>query len=716
MQTKLNGSKLDFGFLNQSDFQARYAFGEQKASMRFQVTGIQCSKCIRKLEDLPKRHKGLLDARVVMGQKLVYIDIDPTQTSFAEIANSIRDLGFEVTALLPDDQSEKFEKKENRIEMVRLAIAGTCAANIMTFSFANYFGAAAEFKPLFQWLSFFFYLPVLFFVAIPFYRGAVASLKQRRLSIDLPMAVASIAGFLFSSLALLRGRDDLYFDSMSGFLFLILIARSFQSRLQRQTLQDTSNHLQSDRYRVFNKDGWKWSPTFEVGQTLLISQNEIVPANCKLESHVAHLSLAWLSGESKPKTFLEGAIVPAGARLTSPQAVFKVETALVETDFGRILVEIQKFSLSKSKVINQGDRWSQWLLGIVFSVAIVFLATYWSISPEESIRRSLALIIVACPCAMAFGTPLAIATALRRSRRLGLLIRNANVFEDLRAIKTVFFDKTGTLTDSELELVDDARTISPTHQALVLALENRSFHPIAFAFRDRFSVPVLPIVENWQEIPGQGVSGTIAGHFIELRKDKNQSTDVTCSLYEDGILLETFMFEAPLKEGVQEVLQSLRTQKLRVILLSGDKKSAVDHLAQKLGFSPDDIHSDCSPEDKATLVVRNSPAMMVGDGINDSLALMRSAVGVATSGSMEGALKSAGVYLINPDLNGILKLREISFQLHNLIKSNLLLSVGYNMGAGFLALSGMMNPFLAALLMPISSAVILLHTWLRSSF
>lgn len=715
MHSTLIDSKLDFSFLDKQAFQARYAYGGQKASMRFHVSGMSCSKCIRKLESLPETVPGLLSLRIVMGPDTAYVDIDPSKTTFSKVAVAITALGFTATPLLPEGSAEELEKKAKRQELIRIAIAGACAGNIMTFSFANYFGNTAEFKPLFLWLSFLVFLPVVFYVAVPFYRGAIASLRQRQLSIDLPMAVASLSGAVFSTIQLIRGHDDIYFDSISGFLFLILVSRAVQSRLQRRFTRADQSDLQMSRYRVFRNDDWEWAPSFAIGQRLLIAENEVIPADCDLESPTAHLSLAWLSGESRPKTFLNGAFVPAGARLTSPQAVVRVQRLLHETHFGKLMEEIQKFGLEKSQVMTQADRWSQWLLAIVFTVATVIVISFWASSPEEGIRRALALIIVACPCAMAFGTPLALATALRRCQKSGLVVRNANVFDEVRKLETVFFDKTGTLTDAELALVEDPRTVPPAHQALVLGLENRSFHPIAFAFRDKFSVPVIPIVDQWKEIPGHGVSGYIQDRFYELKRDNNQSTNVSCSLFEDGIVLETFMFEAPVKPDAQQVLESLRQTGLNVVMMSGDKSSSVFPLAQRLGFEFHNTLSELSPEEKAYFVTKNRNSMMVGDGINDSLALMRANVGVATSGSLESALNSASVYLSKPELGGILRLREISFQVDALIKSNLFLSVSYNIVAGWLALTGNMNPFLAAVLMPVSSGIIVVHTLLRGS-
>lgn len=709
----------DFSYLDQEDFRAKYASGQSLERIRFYIGGIRCGKCVRKLEDLPLRLTGLRQLRVEMGRNLAHIEIDPKSARFSDVADEICRLGFEPVPVSHDEDFHEQERREERSEIIRLAVAGMLAGNIMTFAFATYLGAPPEWSQIFAWLSFALYLPVLTYVAYPFYRGSLNSLRQRQISIDLPMAIASLVGFIFSTVELVRGRSDIYFDSLSGFLFLILISRFVQKRLQKYFLRpsDLGARDQLRRARKIDSRGWSWIPreSLQKGDRFLLQASETLPLEAELQSAKAYFSLAWLSGESKPRTFLRGAIVPAGARLLSGEAQMLFQKPLEETAFGRILQEVQRFSLSKNSIVNRADRWAQILLGTVFAMAVVFLFAYWPVSPEGAIQRALALLILACPCAMAFGTPLALASALKKARQAGLIVRDANVLERVTDLQTIFFDKTGTLTEVELTLQTPLESISTVYRKIILSLENESLHPIAFAFRAALGQPGhLPPTDARKEIEGVGVSGFIYGRSYELKRSPQRQSGVSCALFEDEKMILEFQFRSNLKEDGVETLEALRARGLKLRLLSGDQEAAAQEMGLQLGFLPEEIQGALSPEDKAEVVAKTPNAMMVGDGVNDSLALLRADVAVAVSGGVEAALRSSHIYMTESNLQALATLFDVADFSRRSIRQNLLISAVYNTAGGALALLGFVNPFVAALLMPLSSGFILLSTWIRS--
>ncbi|MGE4131125.1 MAG: heavy metal translocating P-type ATPase [Bdellovibrionales bacterium] len=708
----------DFSFLDAPDVRVNYAFGPRGQQMDFYVGGIKCSKCIRKIEDLAFVTAGVEEVSVDLSRNRVRVRISDDAPGFGEFADELVRLGYEPVPLAIEESEDKWMAKENRAELIRLAVAAACAGNIMTFSFANYFGVAGPLQQIFGWISFLLYLPVVTYVAWPFYQGAWSSLKRRQVSIDLPMAIASSTGFLFSTVQLARSQSDYYFDSISGFLFLILLSRFVQRRMQRRALsaQLSAQDFTSHQARVFSGREWEWRTveSLVVGDEILVLQDETIPADLNPQES-AVVSLAVVSGESSPKIFLPGSIIPAGATLMSEKLRARVETPLAQSQFGVLLNEVRRFSLTRTKWINQADSWAQTLLIVVFAVAAANLALTWSHGPETAIRTSLALLILACPCAMAFGTPLAMAFALKAIRSAGLLVRDANVLVAAADVKTIVFDKTGTITDSELALLGPTTEIPDVYQRVILSLENGSFHPIAFSLRAALSpMGPLPPVDGWREVPGKGVSGYVYGRFFELRADGQESRFITCGLYEDGILLFNLEFSYKLRPGADKTIEDLRRQGFAVKLVSGDHKDAVHSLAQSVRMNPADVHAEVSPAGKAQLIRSWSPAMMIGDGANDALALMHAKVGVAVSGGVETALKSAFVYLTKPDVSGVAKLLEASRMAKRLIRQNLWIAVLYNLVAGTLALMGFIGPFGAALLMPVNSGLILALTWWRA--
>lgn len=723
----MQGSKVlqqtDFSFLDQAEFQLKYKSSLEKSDIRFYIGGIRCGKCVRKLESLPISLPGLKQLRVDISKNLAYAEVDLGVLSFASLAEKIADLGFKPIPLFFATDEEAYQKREDRRDLIRLGVAGACAGNIMTFSFATYLGGVT-YHVLFSWLSFVLYLPVVTYVAWPFYVGAWQSLRQRQLSIDLPMSVASLAGFVFSTAELVRGGADIYFDSLSGFLFLILVSRWGQKHLQRRYLNSEvmAETFRLERARRIHEGGWGtppgwiWTPleSLKTGDQLLLLEGETLPADAELVSTNARFGMAWLSGEVKAKKFLRGSIVPAGARLDAGEAHLVIKKLLNETSFGQILQEVQKFSLTKNRTVSMADKWAQWLLAVVFICALGFLLAYWPTSHQEAIRRSLALIILACPCAMAFGTPLSLAAALRKARRKGLIVRNANVFEKARAVKTIFFDKTGTLTETDLSLVEPPTLTPEIYQKIILSLENESVHPIAFSFRKAFATPKsLLTVENLREILGKGVSGYIFGRLYEILSDLTLGSQIRCTLFEDKQPLFKFTFAAQTKPDCLAVLNELRTRGHRVALISGDKKEVTEIFGARLGFAPQDIFSEMNPTKKALIVSQTPNSMMIGDGVNDSLAMMKASVSVASSGGVEAALRSSDVYLTEASLKGVVTLLDVSHESIGLIRQNLLISVIYNICGGTLALLGYVNPMVAAVLMPLSSGFILFSTWMK---
>lgn len=711
---------LDFSYLDSPDLREKYATGADHNSLSLYVEGMSCTNCVRKIESLPLKVPGLLSMRVELNKKIAHAEIDPSQTSFSEVTRAIQTLGYDPIPLTAESKSDELERKSDRRELIRLAVGGACAGNIMSFAFANYFGAASsEWAPLFGWISFALYLPVLTFVAWPFYRGAWAALKNRTLSIDLPMTVASLAGFAFSTVELIRGRDDIYFDSLSSFLFLILLSRWVQRRMQKRFLQpgDILDSLQLMRVRLETRNNWKWIPQelLKADDTILVKASETVPADAELVTPQGYFSLAFLSGEAAPKTFLRGATIPAGARLLAGEARLVVRKTLNETSFGQLLKQTQEYSLKQNRTVQISDRWAQWLLGTVTAIALSFLVLYWHVSPEEAVRRSLALIILACPCAMAFGTPLAIAAAIRKARRLGVIVRDGGTFEQTKDIDTIFFDKTGTLTDTELSLVEDPLRIPEPVQNVVLALENHSIHPMAFAFRKAFSGRhSLLEVHGYREVPGVGVEGYVAGVFYQLQKPTSCFGETGCVLRSNNREMHSFHFKTSAKPDAVATIASLREHGLTLRLISGDSSLAAQKLGQELGFQPWEILGNLTPADKARIVSESPRSIMVGDGVNDAPALMQAKIGIAVSGGVEAAFKSASVILTEPKVEGVLSFLKAGQSSFRMIRRNLIFSAAYNTTAGVLALLGFVNPYVAAVLMPASSGLILFATWLGS--
>ncbi|MFN8792287.1 MAG: heavy metal translocating P-type ATPase [Bdellovibrionales bacterium] len=709
---------LAYEYLDESSFRDLYCPSQDQPVMKFYIEGLKCSKCIAKIEGLKGQLEDLRDVNVDLAHHTARIELRDPSASFASVVQQVESLGFRAIPLQPQEDPTASWIEESRRDLMRLAVAGFCAGNIMTLAFAVYFGLEGPMRVLFEWIQLGLYLPVVSYVAWPFYQGLWQGLRARSLSIDGPMAIASFLGFAISTWNLLRAEGSIYYDSTSGFLFLILATRYFQKRTRFEYLKFLRPQTLSETFkaRVKTVSGWAWTPSnrLQKGDRVFVEKGEWIPADGPLASDLAVVDLSLLDGESRPRWILKGFPVKAGARLLSDSAEVQVEKSGPQTLLGNLLSNLRSPSLEGTDSSTLSNRASQWLLGIVLSIGFALLI-YGGVSGDFStyFERAFALIVLACPCAMAFGTPLAYSFTMKKAQEEGIILKSARVFENLTRVDEVFFDKTGTLTDRSWQLTNSNFQNPPEiFQQIVLALEARSQHPVAFALREIWKPVPLNFnleIENWETLPN-GVQGTLHGtlwKFIGFQA----GTEKWFGLFQENALVWRFQLVSQLRPGAREILQAFQKQGLRVRVLSGDQAEETQRVLGLLGLSPEQGLSDLTPQDKAQMI-RNSPrSLMIGDGVNDALALQEALVGVAVQGGVDVALKSADALLLTDRLQSLLTLRELAFKAQRQIRFNLKLALFYNSVGGVAAMAGLINPFVAALLMPISSICILGATW-----
>lgn len=673
----------------------------QSFELTFYVEGLHCSSCVHLLEKLPAFDPTVLQSTVHFGESTLRVRISP-QGSWPKVAAIIEELGYQATALSSKENLFDHQKKENRQSLKRIGVAGACAGNMMLFVVPVYAGLAGKWAVVFNWMSFILFLPILFYSAQPFYQGAWNFLKYRVINVDLPIAIALLSGFSLSTYNLIRGEGPVYYDSTASFLFLILSSRYLLKRVQQKYLSGDYllQHLQLQK-------------EFRLGSHLTLHQGERIPVDGVLLSPHAEVDMSLFNGESLPQAFRENMRVFAGTTLLSHKAEIRIESQGADTRLGKLLQQLSSESVQKSRFVTLTDRWAQVLIASVSFIALAFFILYSFVDLNQALERSLALIVIACPCALAFGTPLAYGLALRRAQQGGLLVRNADVFEKVLQVRNIFFDKTGTLTEGRLRLASVEGDLDLQDQRLILALQSISSHPVAFAFRHSWKhVQDLPKLTSPKEILGEGVSGSWKGHEYTLKRSSelNILDFLTVEYRIDGRLKAHFFFEDPLRDQMHETLKHLSSYQFQLHIASGDKKSRVLKTALLCGIPEENCHFELSPEQKLQLIQASQNTCMIGDGANDSLALKAADIGIAVKGSVDLSLISADVYFTRGGLGPFVDLLKISRQAHKTVRRNLLISLTYNAVGGALALGGFINPMVAAILMPISSVLIIISS------
>ncbi|MEZ6187711.1 MAG: heavy metal translocating P-type ATPase metal-binding domain-containing protein [Planctomycetota bacterium] len=690
------------------------------------LDGVHCGACAWLVERLPRVIPGVESARLELGRARADVRWDPRRTSLGAIAVQLDRMGYPPHPYRAD-AAESADEREDRAALVRLALAGALAGNVMLMAFALYSGELASMSPAFRsafrWGCLALTLPAVFGPGRVFLRGAWAGLRARSLGVDVPVSLGMLAGLIAGLVNTLRGVGDIYFDTVCVLVFLLLCGRWLERR-QRRHLAKVGDPLQTliptqARRVVDGEPREVFRDALRVGDTVRVLPGERFPVDGEVASGRSEVDASVLTGESRPQPVGPGSPVFAGSRNLSWPVDVSAQAAGEATRVGKLLEAVTRDARQKVRVVQLADRVASVFVVVVLALAAAVAAAWWSHGPSLALEHAVALLIVTCPCALALATPLAVGVALGRAARRGLLIGDGSVFERLGTPGQVWLDKTGTLTQGRSRLVvwEGPEALQP----LVLGLEQGSTHQLARAFREAWTCgPETP--SDVTHGP-QGVEGTVAGRRLRVGAPAwilpaeapawwsgflARAGDASPVAIEvDGELVGAAAFGDPLRPDAQQVVDALRERGWEVGILSGDYPAAVAAVGAQLGLDPARCHGGLSPEDKlAHLEATDAPTLMVGDGVNDALALSAASVGLGLRGGAEGTLTVAHAYATRDELAVLLDLLDVAASARRTVRRNLKLSLGYNVLAASLAAAGWISPLLAAVLMPLSSLTV----------
>lgn len=683
---------------------------------KFYIDGLQCSSCVHLLEDLPRYARGVNWAQVDYARHTLEIQTQ-TQVGLGEICQWISELGYVPTPIKEANDYEKAKQLENREELKRIGVAGAVAGNLMLFSVPIYAGLEGSLSLIFRWLSFLIFLPLLFYSAKPFFKRAWASLLVRRINVDMMIVVALVAGFGFSTSSLIVGLDDIYFDSTASFIFLILLTRYFLKKHQDRILKKDilEDLFGQEIYQVKRGDDFSLErfQDLKEGCHLKVKESQVIPCDSILLTEQKSFDLSFLTGEAYPQEKHAGDTVLAGSRLVQGDAWLKCTLPSEKSELAQSLLQMDSVKNTKSEIQNLSDLASHRLTLSVFSLAgLFFVLTYPSLG-VEAFKRCLALITIACPCAIAFGAPLAHSLGLKKAMKSGFFIRSGSVFEKLSTIRKVVFDKTGTLTSSDLTLMQTfPATLTEEYRSVILSLEKNSLHPVAVSLRKAWKDTGVLNLQESEEKAGEGVFARYEDHVYRISRPKvihmkdMLQVDFSC----DGKAVAYLYFSERVVPEASNVVKKFREDECDVMMLTGDSRGRAIEVAKSVGIRPAYVFSDQSPLSKKEMIQKNNPCLYIGDGLNDLQALQEAYVSFAVRGPYEATMQVSDVYAPQKNLNALLELVELSKRVHGTLKANLFFAILYNTTGGILALLGLVNPLVAAVLMPISSLIITFHT------
>jgi len=725
-----------------SAFQDRWCTARDDGTMTCQlrVAGMHCAACVWLLERLPTIIPGLTTCRVEFGRQRLQLTWSPAVTSLSAIVRRIHAFGYRVHPASTSDEADG--RSEDKRALVRIGVAGAIAGNVMVIAFALYggtfHGMEAGLWTFFRYASLALTLVSMAWPGRVFLHGAWAAIRTGTPHIDVPIAIGLTAGTVSGLINTVRGTGDVYFESVTVLIFLLLIGRWLQARQQRQS-RDALALLFSmtpATARRLDSDGSGATQTvpvdaLAVDECIDVRPGECVPADGVVIDGTSMVDRALLSGESTPVPVVPGEHVFAGVTNCSQRLVIRISATGESTRISRLMQLVERAANERAPVVELTHRLAGAFVFLVLMLAACTAALWTWLEPGVALERSMALLVVTCPCALGLATPLALVVSIGRAARRGMLVKGGSALQSLDGVGTIYFDKTGTLTTGSLHVVD---WFGAEDLRLAAALaERESMHPIAAALREHVDLPD----EHASDAPTAVVRETFGGGVI-ARIDDHEIMVGSARFHVEHDCVGVDDFDAPatraradgatvvfiardrqvaamaviadtVRDESRSVVDRLRTRGWRIGVLSGDHPDVVTALTRRLDLDPSACHGGMAPEQKLEVVRReatNGTVVMVGDGVNDAAALASATVGIAVQGSAEASLTAADVYLAGGGLHSLMLLMDGARRTMIVIRRNLAFSLGYNVIGATLAITGVINPLIAAVLMPLSSLTV----------
>lgn len=707
-------------------------------SVTFFIPNIHCTSCVWLLENLNNIDEGILKGTVNFLKRTVTILFDESRTTLRNIVELLTTIGYEPNLKLEQLSGEKQETSSiNRGLWLKLGVAGFCFGNIMLFSFPEYLkmdqsGSSEMFRYFFGGLNIVLALPVLLYSSIDYLKSAWAALSQKGINLDVPISIGILALFGRSLYEILSGTGAGYFDSFTGFIFFLLIGKVVQKKtFDRLSFdRDFRSYLPIAVLRILDsKEESIPVNKLEIGDHILIRNQELVPADSVLRSEEAQIDYSFITGETDPVTITNGEVVYAGGKVIGGHAEMIVSKK-VEHSYLTSLWENEAFEQSsKDRAITSfADRISPYFTFSVLAIATLSLLIWLQIDATKAFTIFTAVLIIACPCALALSTPFTLGAAVNIFSLNGLYVRSTSVVEELSKVNAFVFDKTGTITESEKsEVFYMGSALDPEEKKWIASVSRQSIHPLSKAIFKKLESDTLVKPEEFDEIEGKGIKAIIEGNQIilgsrrfiedqvglshsELPKHNISGSSVFIAI--NGKFKGVFNFQSKIREGLSSLLSNL-SEKYATYLLSGDNEGEKEKLKTVFkGWSG--MHFNRSPVEKLNFIgelkKKQHHVVMIGDGLNDAGALKASNFGIAISDDMSSFSPACDAIADAGSLENLDKLVDFSQAAFRIIIASFAISLLYNLtGLGF-AITGQLSPLVAAILMPLSSVSIMAFT------
>jgi len=732
--SKKNEIKKNFDYLDDSDLKEKLIdFTDSKiTTITFSIPQTHCSSCIWILENLYKMDEGIISSEANFLKKIVSIKFNEQITSIKNIVELLDSIGYEPDLNLAGKEVEKTAIIKKL--WYKIGVAGFAAGNIMLFSFPEYLSLNEigndEIKPVLSYLNVLFSLPVFFYSASDYFISAYKGLKKRIVNVDVPISLGIIVLFLRSLYEIFSQTGAGYLDSMTALVFFLIVGKMFQNKTYA-ALNFERNYKSYFPIAVAiikNKiETTKPVEKLEVGDRIVIKNGELIPADAVLISGTAFIDYSFVTGESNPIEKINGDLIYAGGR----QAGGAIEVETVK--------EVSQSYLTRlwnNKVFDKEDESaidtfvnivSKYFTFIVLTIAVLAALYWFPIDSSLAFNALTAVLIIACPCALALSTPFALGSSLRIFGRNKFYLKSTHIIEKLSGITSIVLDKTGTITETKNANVNfNGQTLSDYEIKLVKSLVGNSSHPLSKNIFKLFQTNNLFEIENYKEIPGQGISAEIDGNFLQIGSrvfvtdnlnpdENNLSTKVYLSI--NNVKKGFFSISNSYRPKLKDVISALQSN-YRISILSGDNDSEKESLLEFFDQGTL-MYFRQTPYNKLEYIEKlkknNENVLMIGDGLNDAGALRISNVGISIAEDINNFSPACDGILDADSFSKLSIFIKFSRTSKNIIILSFIISFIYNIVGLSFAVQGTLSPVISAILMPLSSISVVVFASLTTN-
>ena len=694
------------------------------------IEGIHCSACVWLNEKVLHKTDGVIEASINYTNNKAKVVWDPEEVKLSKIIETIRSIGYNAYPYDPSLQEERATKtRKDYYSRILVAVFGTM--NIMWIAIAHYAGyftgMQQNFKDILNVAEFILATPVLFYSGWIFFRGAYYGFKNKIVNMDTLVASGALSAYIYSIYAMTTQRGEVYFDSVVMIITFVLVGKYLEVLSKKHAVDTLDSLMGSTPTEVTTlKEGVKSLVSIEniqIGDIIELKPGEKVVIDGVLTSGQGSFDESSLTGENEPLYKQKSDEILSGS-ICLDSVIHYRATKDVSSSLLTSIVSLLEESITKKPHIEQlANTISGYFSNIILLIALLTLAGWyvWNGSFETALIVGISVIVIACPCALGLATPMATLVGISIAAKRGILFKEATFLETMAKSKVLALDKTGTITEGKPSVVN-AEWFEGFDPSLLLALVNTSNHPISkgiVSYLEKENDPLKQIpLENIKSIEAKGIKAThggkkLVGGNADLLKSEGFEIDANSenSLFffaVDDKLMAKFELTDTIREGAKEAITQIQKMGIRVVMLTGDHEQSADKVAKEVGIK--EIHAKLLPQEKSALINEfqnnGEVVVMVGDGINDAIALAQSNIAIAMGQGADVAISVSDVVLLDEKPQSILEAYQISRRTFRAVKENLGFSLLYNVIAVPLAVAGFVNPLIAALSMSLSSLIV----------